>query len=457
MRKLLKITTILLLISSVLLLVGCKKKNIVTNNLPPVTLTYYKLFENEENLTPIFTKFKQQNPHITIVYKKFTDPEQYLDTIVSEIAEGGGPDIMSVPNTWVAQNYRKLTPAPETVATPQAFNDVFVNVASRDNIIYNQEGIGQVYGFPLSVDTLALFYNDSHFETEIPERGRPSSTWEGIVNDVIRLTVQDSSSLDRFSRTGIALGKADNILRASDIFYLLLLQNDINFYSDDFKSANFARNSDTEDVLDFYTSFADENSSNYSWNQFTSDSESAEQELISFVTGKTSMIFGYSYTYKDVLNQIQIQKRNGEDVINASDVQITESPQLADAENPVAYANYFTEVVSRNSDHTQEAWLLLAFMIDQENLQEYYSKDFKPTSLRNLIPEQRENPIYGAFINQLGYATTIPIVDQFEYDAIITELIESAPQQEQKRQILIDAENKINSLIPNEGAYPIAE
>ena len=450
-KKALLLLSILLLTLSV---TGCRKKA-ATGGLPPVTLTYYKLFENEENLSPTFTKFRQQYPHISVVYKKFTDPEKYLETIVSEIAEGGGPDIISVPNTWIAQNYKKLSPAPTDLANEQVYSEVFVNVAARDNIIRDQEGIGQIYGIPLSVDNLALYYNDSHFETKIPEQGKPSSTWEGLVSDVVKLTEQDSSSLSRFKKSGIALGKGDNISRATDIFYLLLLQNKVRFYNDNFKEAIFAKDAETIEALDYLVSFAEEDKANYSWNEFTSDSESAEKEIVSFATGKTSMIIGYSHLYKNILNQIELQKRAGEDVIAASDVKVTEIPQLANSEDQIGYASYFSETVSRNSTHQREAWLLLTFMVEPENLEAYYKKDFKPTSVRSLIPSQRENPIFAPFINQIGYSTSFPIVDQSEYQKIFTELIEAVRDQDQKRNFVLEAQDKINSLIPNEGAYPI--
>jgi ABC-type glycerol-3-phosphate transport system substrate-binding protein len=445
MKKLLIIISVLLLVFSVS---GCRKK-VANNNLPPVTLTYYKLFENEENLSPLFTKFKQQYPHITVEYKKFTDPEKYLETIVSELAEGVGPDIMSVPNTWVAQNYRKLTPAPQDLASEQIFTDVFVNVAADDNLIQGQE-FKEVYGIPLYVDTLALFYNDTHFETSIPERGKPASTWTGLANDSVKLSQINTEG--EIFKSAIALGTG-NVSRAADIFYLLALQKEVDFYNDSFKEAIFVKGNQTEDILDYIVSFAESEKPNYSWsNDFTTESD-----LIAFVRGDTSMIFGYSHLYKDILNQITLQKRQGQDVIEVSDVQIIEAPQTADSEQPISYASYFTETVSRNSNHSREAWLLLTFLVQQDNLQAYYKKDFKPTSIRTLIPEQKANPIYAPFINQLGYAKTLPIVDNLEYQSIIEELINSSIGQEQKRSLILDAQTKINSLIPNEGAYPVAK
>jgi len=455
MRKKFAIITVLIL-TTVLIIGGCKKKVVPQAQEPPITLTYYKLFDNEENFEQIFSRFRSVNPHITINYRKFVDPEKYLDTIVSEIAEGTGPDIISVPNTWIIQNYRKLTPAPPDLANEEVYNQLFVDIAAKDNIIRNEEGIGQVYGIPLYVDNLALYYNDSHFEETIPERGRPASTWEQLTSDVVKLTQQDSTSLDNFEHTGIALGRGDNIQRMADIFYLMLLQNGINFYNRNLQSAEFARSSNTEQVFEFLTSFADEDNRNYSWNQFVTDPESAEKEIISFVTGKTSMIFGYAYLYQDIINQIEAQRRLGEDVIDRSDVRIVTAPQPADNEDAIAYASYLTEAVTRNSEHSREAWELITFMVQADNLNEYYDKEFKPTSLRSLIPDQRVNPIYGPFIQQIGISESFPIVDTLQYDEIIREMFDQAHEGEANlRRVLLDAQAKINEIIPSEGAYPV--
>lgn len=436
---------------------GCKKKQVAAPAPEQITLTYYKLFENEENLENTFSKFQSQNPNVQIIYKKFVDPQRYIETIVDEIAEGGGPDIMSVPNSWVRQNYKKLTPAPSTLATPEIFRDVFVDIAAQDNILTDSEGIEQIYGMPLTVDNLALFYNDQHFEEVIPERGKPSTTWTGIEQDVRRLNKQNSSTLDRFDRSGISLGRSDNISRAADIFYLMLMQNDVQFYNKQFSAADFATKQQTEQILSYILSFSDEEGPNYSWNKFIADPTSSEKELVPFAQGKTSMIFGYSSQYKNILNVIDSQKKAGRDTINVSDVKIAPIPQVTLDGEKVTLAQYYTEAVSRNSKHPEVAWKLLTFLAQQDNLEKWYKKDFKPTSIRALIPSQRQNPIFSTFIEQIGYSRTLPIVDIYKYKTIIDTMITNSIGQEYTRQELVSAQQKLNQLIPNEGAYPIPQ
>lgn len=454
MKKLLILAITLTTIFSVN---ACKKKPAeILPDQERVTLTYYKLYENEENMQPFFNEFSKKYPYVTINYKKFVDPEKYLDTIVNEIAEGGGPDIISVPNTWVLQNLKKLTPAPSDIVATDAYRDTLVDIAATDNIFKTQDGTEQVYGMPLTVDSLAIYYNDQHFESRIPERGKPSTTWSGLVNDALILTDYNSNNTDLITRSGLALGRGNNLLRITDVFYTLMLQNQISLYDSDFKNAKFASNTKTLDVVNFIKSFADPASPNYTWNDQIISPETREKEIKAFVTGQTSMIFGYSHLYQDLLDQIEIQKNLGLETIKPSDVRISEIPQQSLNEDvKIAYASYFTEAVSRNTEHPEEAWLLLTEMIQKQNLESWYKKDFKPSVRRDLIPEQRQNPIFSPFINQIGYARSMPIIDQIKYNEIFKTMFEEALTQENIRPAVVNAENLINQLIPNEGAYPL--
>jgi len=447
-----KIFSSILILTTIISISACKKQEVYVAPPEPLSLSYYKLFDNQENIQPIFDAFQKEHPHVTIVYRKFNDPKKYLETIVSEIAEGGGPDIMSVPNTWIAQNYKKLSPAPSTFATAEKYQDTFVNLAFKDNVLTDSEGQSTIYGIPLYVDTLALFYNDNLFEAAIPERGKPSETWEGLVNDINKLTKLNNSK--ELLQGGIALGRGDNINRAADIFYLLLMQQGVEFYKPGFKETDFGQNEKTSEIVKFLNNFAEKNNNNYTWDTNLVSADSNEKEILAFAQGKTAMMLGYAYQYKELLNQIELQNRNGILEVSAADLKVIETPQFKDSENPVAYASYMTEVVSRNSKNSQAAWDLLGFMVKTENLQAYYSKDFKPTSKRELLPSQEANPIYGPFVKQIAYAKTMPIQDTFEYKAIIQKMITESLNNNQIRKYLINAQSAINQLIPSQGAYP---
>ncbi|MBD3341667.1 MAG: extracellular solute-binding protein [Candidatus Lokiarchaeota archaeon] len=443
-------------------LTGCRKKEAP----PPqesyegIELTYYKVFDDSDIIEPMIAQYEADHPGLEIHYKKFSDFNEYQRTILNEMAEGEGPDIFSMQNTWFTSNYRKLMPMPETLGDPSAFEATFVNVAYDDLVRTDENGIESVYGLPMTVDTLALYYNENHFEDRIPERGRPSNTWEGIKEDVVLLNKEDNS-FDRFEVSGIAMGRADNIDRAVDILYLLFLQYGVDFYNENISEAIFAGQQGGEfaypalEALDFYTGFADPDQKHYSWNEFTADDDSEYKEIESFAGGDVSMIIGYAYTYDIILEAIDSLDSKGFKTIDKDSIRIASVPQLYDpavsSEKRVTYASYFAETVSRTTEYPDLAWDFLIFMTSKENLDYYFEKTNNPTSRRDMIQDQEKDPIYGVFASQIGYAESFPILDYYTYKDIFSEVVSRANIEGTARSDLVYAQDQINLMIPEEG------
>ncbi|HLG25845.1 MAG TPA: extracellular solute-binding protein [Candidatus Gracilibacteria bacterium] len=435
-----------------------------------IQLVYYKLFDNEDVIRPLIEQYKAQHPNVQITYRKFEDPEEYLNLIVNELAEGEGPDIFSVPNYWMLRNVKKVSPMPADMMTPQQFQETFVSVAANDLILRDPtDGAVKIFGIPLNVDTLALYYNKSHYEDKIPSRGRPPATWEGLKEDVFQLTKKDNS-FERFEVAGIAMGRSDNIARAVDILYLLMLQYDAGFYNDNISKAEFSKQrsltatgialNPAAEALKLYASFALPANKNYSWNSYLADSKSAEKEMDTFARGKVSMIFGYSYLYEQITSKIKDLESKGVKTISVGDIRIAPAPQVIDpatsTEKRDAYANYFVETVGRNTAHPREAWDFLTFISSKDNLEFYNQKTHRPTSRRDMIDDQKQDPIYGVYADQIGYAESIPIYDDVRYSEIFSRAIDSVLATVSAVDALRTAEDQINLLLPADGLIPPA-
>jgi ABC-type glycerol-3-phosphate transport system substrate-binding protein len=347
-----------------------------------------------------------------------------------------------------------------SLGTPADFAATFVDVAYKDLVRTDQNGYEKVYGLPMSVDTLALYYNKDQFEDQLPNKGKPSSTWEGIKEDVIALNKEDSS-FDRFELSGIAMGRADNISRAVDILYLLFLQHGVEFYNDNISKAIFASKQGgafdypAMSALDLYVSFADSDNKYYSWNEFVADANSEEKEIEAFARGDVSMIIGYSYTYDLIMNYINVLNSSGEVAIDEDAVRIAPIPQLYDpnvsSEKRVTYANYFAETVSRNSQNAEIAWEFLVFITKKENLDYYFEKTHKPTSRRDMIEAQKKDPVYGVFASQVGYSESFPVLDYYVYKNIFENVITQANLSGTAGSGLNDAQDTISGMLPAEG------
>jgi len=453
MKKFISLTLLLIF---VLNLSGCKKKQVIVEQKAPVTLTYYKLYDNKEIYAQSIQGFREKFPYVSVNIKTFQDKDSYLNTIIREIAEGRGPDLFSVPNTWVKSNFKLLQEAPAAI-TPEIYQNTYINTAFEDNTIQKSDGSVAIYGIPLSVDTLALYYNSQLFENTIPERGKPQSTWAGINQDSKILTSKNENNI---KRAGVALGSKETN-RNSDTYMLRLLQNKINFYDKTASQVAFTKNNKSLEIFKEMQSYANPKSTNFTYDKSLNLPNLKDKEVSAFAQGKTAMIFGYSHLYKDILNKIDLYKSSGLETISKSSVKITEAPQEVISDNKIAYANYLTEVVNRNSNHGFEAFALLGELSSQKSLNQIYSKDFKPTSRRDMIPSQRQNRIYGAFANQLGYAKSIALPST-NVEKIINEMFDQQTLQKldevQYATVLNQAASKINKEIFNNNKInPIIE
>ena len=434
----------------------------------PIELTYYKLFDNSDVIEPLIQAYQAERPNIKINYRKFTDTEEYYNLILNELAEGEGPDIFSVPNTWFAKNYKKVSPLPGDMMTPELFEEMYVAVTYDDLVRPDPvTGVNTIYGFPMTVDTLALYYNKDHFEDAIPERGKPSATWDGIKEDVYKLTKKDNS-FERFEVSGMAMGFANNISRAVDILYLLIIQQNGNFYDEGYIKSVFAASQGiTSDgltasigasALELYTSFANSTNKNYSWNAYLSNENTSSKEITTFARGKVSMIIGYSYMYEQIVEEIQELEAKGLSAIDANSIRIATIPQMVDPEVSTdkrdAYAHYFVETVARTSENSRWAWDFLSFMTSQESLAHYNEKTHKPTPRRDMIEDQKDDPIYGVFAEQIGFAESLPIYDEAFYEEVMMKAINSVLATKSPADAMKIAQDEINAILPSEGLMP---
>ena len=466
--------TAAVLLSSMLMtgLSGCiaKEQTQKKATAQKVQLVYYKLFDEEDVMTSLIQQYEAKNPNVHITYKKFTNPVEFENLIINELAEGEGPDIFSAPNNWFLRNVKKISPMPEAKMTAKQFEDTFVSVAKDDLVLRDPaDGKTKIFGIPLTVDTLALYYNKGTFDDKIPSRGRPAETWEELKDDVFKISKKDQS-FERFELAGIAMGRSDNIARAVDILYMLMLQYKTKFYNDNISQAQFAKQTaisvtglslnPAAEALKLYTSFALATNKNYSWNQYLADPKSPVKEMDTFARGKVAMIFGYSYLYEQILAQIKDLKNKGVQTMDEKNVRIAAVPQVNDpntsTEKRVAYASYYAETVSRTSVHPAEAWDFLLFISGKDNLKYYNEKTHNPTSRRDMIDDQLKDPVYGVFAQQIGYAESFPIYNTSRYAQIFGKAIDAVLATQTASEALRIAEDSINAMLPSEGLIPPA-
>lgn len=462
----------LLIFTSPLFLNGCKRKcPAPKNNIPgtstfrsdcPIedktttstskTLDLWVMYDNTDAFREQIQAFQSSHPGITVRPKKFTNLQDYEDLVISEIAQGEGPDVFMIPNSWLPNHYKALLPLPldqPVVMTPDLFRQTFFQAAANDLIIDDK-----IYGMPLSVDNLAIFYNKQQFKDLVGTSDRPGTLWEDIKNQVTALTKKDNSP-ERFALAGIALGRADNISSAVDILYGLMLEYGVKFYDDKEEQATFATGAGDQNpgvqALELFTSFALPSYRNYSWNEFITGSAPEDKEVGPFVRGKVSMILGYPYLYSVIQTAIDNQQKAGAEHIDLTNVGIAPFPQLVsstEATKRDTYASYFPLVVARTTDMPSEAWALVQYLTSSDALQTYHKVTNRPTSRQDMVSEQQTEPLFGTFAFQAPFAKSLKIYDATAYDKVFANAIQEVVKNVATPQdALNEAQQKITCVV----------
>lgn len=382
--------------------------------LEKVDLEIWRVFDDDNTFDAIIDAYRASHPNVKINYREWRFDE-YEDELVRAIAEGRGPDIFSLHNTWMHEYQDLMLPMPETVTTQvqeqrgtvrkeivtvereeetmsiRELSSSFVEQVEKDVVLDYQpddsvEPEKKIYGLPLAMDSLALFYNKDLLDAA--GIAQPPASWSEFQDDVIELTTFDTDG--EVEQSGAALGTSRNIERSVDIVSLLMMQNGTDMTDERGRVTFNEIGSDVPDDLypsydavAFYTDFANPTKAVYTWN----DSFSSSYEA--FANGETAFFIGYSYHIPLI--------RTAAPKLNFA---VTKIPQI-EGGREVNFANYWVEAVSGQSEFPDWAWDFILFAADEENVTSYLEEAQKPTALRSLISSQLDDEWLGPFAAQV--------------------------------------------------------
>lgn len=402
-----------------------------------VKIVIWNLFDNSDVFKGQLQAFRSTNSNVVVEYKKFNDPAFYEETLINELAEWNWPDIFTLKNTSIKKHKLKIEPLKiwhtNIAMSEQIYRETFLPVVS-DDMIFDSK----IYWVSLYTDSLALYFNKKFFKDNFT-KWKPETTWAKLTKQVEKLT-RKNNSIERFWLSWIAMWRSDNIVRAVDILYLLMLQYWTQFFDEENKRIIFAdtqwkikwtweSNLPAKTALNLYTSFWKSSYKNYSWNQLITSRYSEKNEMYPFITGKTAMIFWYSYLYEDMVSSISQFRSSWKDTISKADIWIAEIPQIqnySETWKRDSLASYYPLVVSKNSKHPKEAWDLLLYLSSKESLTDYHEKTNKPSSRIDLIEDQKLEKIFWVFARQATYSKSYPpnVLDDKKYEIIFKKIID---------------------------------
>ncbi|MFA5029833.1 MAG: extracellular solute-binding protein [Patescibacteria group bacterium] len=371
---------------------GCKSPSgEVKEHQKPITLEYWRLYDDEDAFSEIIKAYRELHPNININYRKFR-PEEYEQELLDALAEDRGPDIFSLNENLLRKYQAKIEPMPEeitmayqvikgtikkeTVAELRTKKTLSLRQIKDDyaEIVYKNLVLdNKIYGLPLSLESLIMLYNRDILNKSAITT--PPTDWKSFQDAVQKINRFDKEN--NIIQSGTALGTGYNVSRSFDILSILMLQNDAVMTD----ASGYAIISKTKDknynpgleAIKFYLDFASPTKNVYCWNSDLPDS------LAAFLSGKVGFIFGYNYSIPII--RAQAPKLN---------LGVAPLPQV-NPDNPKNYANYFIETVSKKSKNTNEAWDFVIFANQEEQVKKFLNKTNRPAALKSLINSQLED------------------------------------------------------------------
>jgi multiple sugar transport system substrate-binding protein len=376
---------------------GCKPKEIGVGDIQlNVELTMWGLWQESSHLASVIDTFEEQTG-IKIRYKKIASVAEYREKLLEQFATGRGPDIFVIHHTWVDKDKALIAPAPASIIDERALREEFVEVVASD--VLRKEG---VYALPISVDTLALFYNKDIFNSA--GIVSPPRTWMDFQNIVEQLT--QLTPFGTIKQSAATLGTAANINRSADILQLLMLQSGTAIIDSAGGSSSLSSQA-AENSLVFYTDFANKSKKVYTWDL------QQDYSIDSFTESKAAMTINYSYHIPT------IRAKNPR--LRAA---VAPVPQISDSKK-VNFASYWPFAVSKKSPQQEAAWRFLRYLTNTENSARLNDVLGSPPARRDGVTRIVRDPTMGVFAEQALTAVSWPRVDIIATDAIFNNMIDS--------------------------------
>ncbi len=399
-----------LLLLSLVVLSGCGDPKPTPYS---IKLEVWGVFDDSDVLQSIFSDYRKLNPYVKEIEYRKLSPETYKADLLDAFASGNGPDVFMVRNTWQGAFDDKVVPAPPALVSTKQVQDTFVDVVSEDFVTPE----GAVLALPLSVDSLALYYNKDLLNAA--GITAPPTTWEALLP-----MVQPLTSIDLYgniSRSAISLGTGDNINRSPDLLLALALQLGGEVDQDTFVASGASRQ-----ALAFYNQFSRIDSPYYTW------SPREHYSIDAFVEGSLAMTINYSYHYQT------FRQKNAKFNFGVAPL-----PQFQ-GEQSANFANYWGFAVAKNKAYkpetsgrgaeqatlaadayqearTHEAWQLIHYLtmphpgnmttlynaltktpkevaVPNDPAKQYLEKTKKPAARRDLIEAQQGDIALDPFV-----------------------------------------------------------
>lgn len=356
----------------------------------------------------------------SVTYKQFPETG-FEDRVRDALAAGEGPDVFFISSRDIRNLESSISPLASQTFNIGNARALFPTVFENDMVLK-----GTIYSLPLYIDTLAMVYNIGMFDSA--SIANPPKTWKELQDIIPKLRIiNDKGQLER---PGVALGgSAKTVEHASDLAFLLMMQNGATMNTQGSDFAYFGDSQKAHDAVNFYLQFSNPVSEYYSWN------ESRRNSLDEFAAEETPIVFAYQSDFARLKAKNQF--------INFG---VASMPQVS-LQQSVNYAKYKGLAVTKQSRNKIAAWDFVIYATtDAKATSDYFLSSLRPPALRSLISLNSNDPKYSVFVNQALSAKSWIVKDYARAkDSLNEALNKIISGQSNVSQALKEAQSKINT------------
>jgi len=389
-RILLIVLTLIIIVGGLYLGISALLSN-QNSDTKPVTLTIWGIKEDPNIMNNVIIGYRKLHPNVTINYSTQT-LENYRTRVQTQIASGQAADIIAIHNSWLPMFYQtgSLAPSPDGIWAD--YNSLFYKVVV-DSFVRS----GKIYGIPMEIDGLALFYNQDILKAQ--NIGLPK-TWDDVVNAAVLTTVVDKNK--QVQTGGLGLGNTSNVDYWSEIIGTLFLQQPN-------ASLEQPNNSAGQEVIQFFKNPT-------GGEQKTVWDQNMDNTTKAFAEGKLTFYLAPAGKIE------QIKKANP-----SLNFGVMSVPQLPDKN--AALACFWGYGVASSSKNQKAAWQFLKFLTDQATEQYINQQETaifglgRPYPRKDLQSAQASDQYLGAFVKQGDYYQTFPLCPETQDNGLNDQMI----------------------------------
>ncbi len=358
--------------------------------------------------------FNSENYGYTLDYSQH-NPDTFYQDVINALANGQSPDLVIINSEQYSQLSSKLYTIPFTAYTERQYRDTNID---GGQLFLSSTGIGAL---PLLVDPLVVYYNKDILASK--NFLVPPKTWDDLQAAIPFLTKRDTKR--QIIQSTVALGEANNILHARDILSTLFLQTGNPIVSNQ-KAVLNNGSSATEtpasvEALNYYTSFANPTTDNYTWNS------SLPESLQNFLAGKSAFYIGRA----SELFQIQSQNPN-------LNFDVTQMFQSSTGGRSVTYGSMLAVGIMAKAPNSIAAYAAANQLASSASI-DMLSKQFSlPPVRRDLLQISQSNPYVSVFFQAALSAFSWPDPNPTSTNTIFRDMINNVNSNTTDTQTAID-------------------